>query len=444
MRYEFPTGITIDEVRQAVANANARFAKNVPLDGFPADPDPEFTPEEIAQGYRVSSPKFFIEADRGDHSIFNYIVAFEHSFPPPTTGDAALDREYAILRECRGLTFGADGRIIARKYAKFFNLNEKPETQANVIDWSQDHDILEKLDGSMITPFYAGDLEDITPEQIRWATKMGLTDVAKPVDEWVAANPHYAAWAAHTMYADYTPIFEWCSRKQRIVVDYPEDRLVLTAIRNNRTGEYLPREAMLAAERSGIEIVRALPGSVENLETFMQEAHDLEGAEGYVIRFADGHMLKVKGAWYCQIHKTKELLTFEKDVLSLILEDRLDDAKAFMDDTDRGRVEAFNEAFVKAIVATAERLRSIAEEGARITGGDKKKFATEFVPSLTLAEHESTIIFRINSGKDAVEQIRQTLSKNVGTQPRVNGVRHLFGGLRWDDFMDPNAVSGED
>jgi T4 RnlA family RNA ligase len=438
MRYEFPADITLDEVRRAVANANARFAKNVPLDGYPTDPDPEFTPEEIEQGYRISTPNFFIEAERGDHTIFNYIVAFEGSFPSPTTGETALDREYAILRECRGLTFcSTTGRIIARKYAKFFNLNEKPETQANIIDWTQPHDILEKLDGSMITPFYVGDMEEITPEKIRWATKMGLTDVAKPVDEWVEQHPHYAAWAAHTMYADFTPIFEWCSRQQRIVIDYPEDRLVLTAIRNNKTGEYLSREAMLAAERSGIEIVRALPGSVENIETFMQEAYDLEGAEGYVVRFTDGHMLKVKGAWYCQIHKTKELLTFEKDVLSLILEDRLDDAKAFMDDQDRARVEAFNEAFTAALIETGERLRAIAAEGARVTGGDKKKFATEFMPSLALADHEATIVFRINSGKDPVEQIRMTLMKNVGTQPRVNGIRHLLGGLRWDAYRDP-------
>ncbi len=416
MRYAFPHDITLDEVRGVIARHNER-----------------------------TDSRAFIEADRGDHAIFNYLVAFEHSFPSPTTGDVALDREYAILRECRGLTFEtATGRIIARKFNKFFNLNEKPETQAAVIDWSMPHEVLEKLDGSMITPFYVGDLEHIDPDNVRWATKMGLTDVAKPVDEWVSRNPHYARWAALSMYSGFTPIFEWCSRKQRIVVDYPEDRLVLTAIRNNKTGEYLPRNAMIAAERSGIEIVRALPGTIENLETFMAEARDLEGAEGYVIRFADGHMLKVKGAWYVQIHRTKELLTLEKDVLQLIFEDRLDDAKAFMDDADRSRVEAYNEAINRAIGATAGRLQTIAEAGRLSTGGDKKLFATEFMKSLTLADQESTILFQLFDGKDADETVRRLLAKHVSSGPRVDSVRHFLGGLRWDEFKDPNAVSGED
>jgi hypothetical protein len=38
---------------------------------------------------------------------------------------------------------------------------------------------------------------------------------------------------------DMTPIFEWCSRNQRIVVDYPEDMLVLTAVRDNIEGVYI-------------------------------------------------------------------------------------------------------------------------------------------------------------------------------------------------------------
>lgn len=415
MRYEFPKDITLDEVRAVVARHNER-----------------------------TDSRAFIEADRGDHVIFNYVVAFEHSFPPPYTDDEALNREYAILRELRGLTFTKEGRIVARKFNKFFNLNEKPETQAALIDWSMPHDILEKLDGSMITPFYVGDMEAIGPEHIRWATKMGLTDVAKPVEEWVSRNENYARWAAQTMYSGYTPIFEWCSRKQRIVVDYPEDRLVLLAIRNNATGEYLSRAQMLAAEPHGIEIVRALPGTIENLETFMEEARDLEGAEGYVIRFSTGHMLKVKGAWYVQIHRTKELLAFEKDVLSLITEDRLDDAKAFMSDEDRSRVEAYNEALSAAVAATAARLKAITEEGRRVTGGVKKLFATDYMRSLTLAEHESGILFTIFDGKDADDVVRNVLAKNVGTGPRVDTIRHLIGGLRWDEFKDPNAVSGED
>ena len=52
---------------------------------------------------------------------------------------------------------------------KFFNVNEREETLIQHIDFSQPHLILEKLDGSMITPFEVD-------SRIRWGTKMGLTD----------------------------------------------------------------------------------------------------------------------------------------------------------------------------------------------------------------------------------------------------------------------------
>lgn len=404
MRYEFPADMTLDEVRGVIARHNER-----------------------------TGSKAFIEADRGDHFIFNYVVSFDGAFPAPTTG-MAIDRDYAILRECRGLTFHADGRILARKFAKFFNVNEKPETQAGVIDWSQPHRILEKLDGSMITPLWLGDISDIDAEELRWCTKMGMTDVAKPVEEFVRLNPHYARWVVGLMSSGFTPLFEWCSRQQKIVIDYPEDQLVLLAIRNNRTGEYLPYEEMLKAKASGIDVVRALDGSVENIEQFMTEARDLEGAEGYIIRFDDGHMVKVKGAWYVQIHKTKEVLQYEKDVLQLIFEDRLDDAKAFMDDADRARVERYNTDVLTNIEAKAAYLVALAET---IMADDptKKEFVDR-VRSMTLEGHEQGILFRIYDGGSASDTIRSLIAKHVSSGPRVESVRHLMLGINWMDYRD--------
>jgi RNA ligase len=406
--YEFPHDLTIDEVREVIARHNER-----------------------------TGTRAFIEADRGDYSIFNYLVAFADSFPTPNTGDAALDREYAILRECRGLTMcRKTGRVLNRKYAKFFNVNEKPETQVGLIDFSLPHVLIEKLDGSMITPLYTGEPDDITPESLIWCTKMGATDVAIPVIEFVAQHPHYANWAAMTLAAGYTPIFEWCSRQQKIVVDYPEDRLVLTAIRHNRTGEILPYKALEAAARSGIDIARVLPGSAENIEKFMAEVQDMEGEEGYIIRFDTGHMLKVKGAWYCQLHRSKEMLQFEKDVLALILEDRLDDAKAFMDDADRDRVDRYDTALAVEITKTAQRLADIVSGAREALGGDKKAFAVDFLRSRDWAPHETPLLFTLWDGHDAEQAVRTLLAKNVSTQPKVETVRHLIGGLNWKDYRD--------
>jgi hypothetical protein len=71
-------------------------------------------------------------------------------------------------------------------------------------------------------------------------SKMGITDVALQAEEFVGANPKYLDFASWCISNQLTPLFEWCSRKQKIVIDYPEDKLVLLAVRNNITGEYLP------------------------------------------------------------------------------------------------------------------------------------------------------------------------------------------------------------
>jgi RNA ligase len=400
MFYDFPSELSLEEVKSVVEQHNARTGTTA-----------------------------FIEADRGDHVVFNYVVAFEGSFPQPDTGDQALDRQFAILRECRGLIMCKNsGRVLARRYHKFFNVNEKPFTQAHLVDWNQPHLVLEKLDGSMITPF-------LSDSRLRWGTKMGLTDVALPVEVFIAENPKYVDYAISELTNGRTPLFEWCSRKQKIVIDYPEDMLILTAVRDNAKGSYASHDELCRlGKHFDIPVVRALPGSIESIETFMAEARDLEGAEGYVIRFNNGHMLKVKGAWYCQIHSTKDLLQHEKDVWALILEERMDDAMAFMDDADRDRVTRYVNDLEAEIALTAERLRSYVEMKRIDLDGDKKRFAIEAIPTQP-SEHRA-LLFAMWDRVGPVEVVRKFLSKNMSTRTKVEAARWAVNGLSWDNYRD--------
>jgi RNA ligase len=53
-----------------------------------------------------------------------------------------------MVRECRGLIFNAEtGEVISRRLHKFFNIGELPETQAEKVDITRPHIILEKMDG---------------------------------------------------------------------------------------------------------------------------------------------------------------------------------------------------------------------------------------------------------------------------------------------------------
>ena len=375
----------------------------------------------------------FIIAEREWGYVVNYMVSMPDTFPEvKTSGGSAAMREEATLhkairRECRGLLFYPDGKIMSRRLHKFFNVNERDETQFNRIDFTQPHVILEKLDGSMITPV-------VTSSGLRWGTKMGVTEVGMGAEEFVARNPKYMLFAEYVMSLGFTPIFEWCSRKQRIVIDYPEDRLVLLALRNTVTGEYKPYDFMsLLADQFDIDAVKTYVGTADNMAHLMDETKVAEGVEGYIIRFNDGHMLKIKGEWYLRIHKTKDNLTHEKNVVELLISEKMDDAKAFMMDEDRQRVEAFESEFwdgVATVVANYDRYFALV----MASGLDRKRFALEWMPTISPQDpYASTIVFGLFNGKDTRQLVLDIIAKNCNTQTKVDSVRSLWGGhARWN------------
>jgi len=374
--------------------------------------------------------EFFV-GEREWGKVINYAVNLIDSFPPvATTGGSAKMREEqsrlkALRRECRGLLFYPDGRIMMRRLHKFFNLFERDETQLHNVDFNQGHVILEKLDGSMITPLIVGD-------RMRWATKMGITDVALPVEEFVASNMHIEKFAWCMVKNGYTPIFEWVSRKQKIVIDYPVDRLVLIAVRNTITGEYTLYDDMLEMGKVwGIDVVKAYEGTADNMEMLIAETRDLKGAEGYVIRFDDGMMLKLKAEEYVRFHKTKDSLTLEKNVVELLINDKLDDAKGFMQDEDRKRVEAFENRFWLGIMETVDRYNALWREICAHKL-DRKRFALERMPALKNKDpHAAGIVFGLFDGKITRDLVVDIIKKNCNTSTKVDSVRSLWGGYTW-------------
>lgn len=375
----------------------------------------------------------FIIAERDWGFVVNYLVVMEDTFPEvKTAGGSAKMREEATLhkairRECRGLLFYKDGTIMARRLHKFFNINERAETQFDVLDFDQPHVILEKLDGSMITPV-------VTDTGLRWGTKMGITEVSMQAEEYIARNVQYdtfARWCINEV--GVTPIFEWCSRKQRIVVDYPTDRLVLIAARDLRKGTYVNHDWLQAyGKEHSIEVVKAYEGTASNMQHLMAETRNAEGIEGWIIRFDDGHMLKVKGEWYLRIHKTKDNLTFEKNVVDLLVNEKMDDAKPFMMQEDRERVEQFETEFWEG-VANAVKKYETYFQFVLASGLDRKRYALEWMPTVKANDpFAPSYVFARFNDKNPRELIVDEIKKNTGTQTKIDSVRELFGNASWN------------
>ena len=387
--------------------------------------------------YVEGVPGFIVKRDEeNDLLIINYMLNTPDTFPA-FTGDPAEDWASKIRRECRGITFRlSTGELLSRKYHKFFNLGERIETMLDCIDWTQPHRILEKLDGSMITPVIAGG-------RVRFCTKMGLTGVALPAEEFAYTNAiNYVGFCEQMMAFGLTPVFEWCSRKQRIVLDYPKDALILTAIRVNVTGGYLTYADMLdKAAEWDIPVVKAVAGGTEDISEFLREMDGLEDAEGFVIRFDDGHMVKVKGAWYLQLHKMLDLLKNEKELIRLILEEKLDDVLSMVKDEDRALIERFEGQLMLHLSKMAEGLLETVREAADSIGKEETAQARKKAFALGWAvkdKSRSAMLFKLWDSADwtmesAWDIVKSTALSVLITNTKLEENRHIVG-VNWLDL----------
>lgn len=387
----------------------------------------------------------FIVGERDGFDFLDYVVALPNTFLDPMDPDITMAEHVArcMRRECRGIKFHKDGRIAARPYHKFFNIGEKDETQPNVIPWSDSFQILDKLDGSMVHPLWIDG-------ELYFCTRMGITDVAIPAlifakvsdSEW---GTEYVQMCADAESRGYTPIFEWCTRKQRIVIDHPEDRLVVTAFRHKVSGYYLETFDAVALAYN-VPSVGTWEGSWEGFDSFRDHVKGLVGAEGYVLRWRNGHMGKTKGDWYCAIHRAMDAVHWEKDVVTLILEDGLDDVLPNLLEADRDRLERFQEAFWNGVLQTIAEVgdevnellddwENHSDEPHNIRARDQW-FAGQAKKVWSGPERGAlrSLAFKIYHGLPAVDHVKHTLSLHVGSGPRLAKQRALFGGICWEDY----------
>jgi RNA ligase len=347
----------------------------------------------------------FVVAERDSYTVINYVVSmsdtFEMTGPDDLTG--------AMRRECRGLIFDKAGMLISRPFHKFFNVNEREETQMNVIDLSQPHVIMEKMDGSMIRPL-------IVDGYLRLGTKMGVTEVAMQAEIWLAAqDPEKMDWLRTMVESGSTPLFEWISRKNQIVIDYANEDLVYLGSRRNITGEYYFNESAPFTH-----VPRY--GNVEgNLTDYVARQRSAEGREGDIIRFADGHMLKIKNDWYVRIHKTIDKIRFDRHIVELILHEEIDDAIPMLPPHEADRVRKFELRF-------ADRLHTLIAGYDRYyhtvlaSGLDRKRYAQEWMPSIQQSDSFApNYVFGRFGNRDGRKMIIDHIEK------------HLTTNVRWDE-----------
>lgn len=365
----------------------------------------------------------FIVVDKGDYKVINYVVMNNDTFPEihgmHTLAGPVDPIMNAIRRECRGLIFDKNGVLINRRFHKFFNVNERPETALEKIDWSKPHYILEKLDGSMVSPCKING-------HIRWMTKMGITDTSMEAEYFVATHPNYTKFVEKYLSKNCTPIFEWCSRKNRIVLDYDEDQLVLLAIRDNFTGKYHNiGHYDYEAHNHDIPIVKSFGFGDKNIVDIVRQQEDTEGV---VVRFVDGHMVKIKSDWYVRIHKVKSALENEREIVAMALNNELDDIIPVLPMEDVEKINLFTG---RVILKIEEIASNLYEDITRYQyrGISRKDFA------LNMADQYDPLyrgmIFRYWDEKNIdrpllLKAVCDTILKNCGSNQAFRKIKEEF------------------
>jgi T4 RnlA family RNA ligase len=239
------------------------------------------------------------------------IISFTYRLP--SYSDFLLDGAL----ECRGTTFveerGGKISLIGRPFAKFFNYKENPFTEESVIDKLIPIHVMDKADGSLIIvcrlpngELIAKTKSTILSEQAQRATEIVNSDKFK-------------SFCGYWIDRGHTPIFEYVSPENRIVLFYPEEKLILLALRNMETGEYHDI-SNLACDFDVIEHYDIK--DVKQIERLQESSTD---NEGWVVIFNNGLRAKFKTFDYLRKHRVKDSITNPKHLADLILHDGLDD-----------------------------------------------------------------------------------------------------------------------
>lgn len=348
----------------------------------------------------VEGRKDFIIRHNDGYSVIDYTYAEKDSFDDP----ARL--------ECRGIKFAPDGSILARPFHKFFNIGEREDTLPHAIDFSLPHLIMHKLDGSMIHPA-------IIDDAVVFMTRMGRTD--KAIEAESLMTPEIEAWCRRMFGGGMTPIFEYTSPKNRIVIRYAEPMLTLLAVRETISGDYLSGDD---ARSLGCPapIVESIQSEWSDCRAFVEHSRAIKGLEGFVVRFGHGLWVKAKGEDYALKHKSKSEIYLEKNALALVLTDALDDVIPLLAGDDLEAIKDYRHDVLDGVEVTAAKLTSLVKAGASL---DQKTFAVEHLK--TVDAGLKPLAFQIRAGADPLDAVKAMILKRATSFDGVDKVRHLFG-----------------
>ena len=185
--------------------------------------------------------------------------------------------------------------VIATPFPKFFNYGEAKIWSADEV--SGQIVVARKYDGSLGIVFFDGN---------RWrvATRGAFnSEAATWAQKWLDKNIDIRLLEIGNTY-----LFEIIYLGNRIVVPYYFQGMVLLSVYDVTGWEYTRSQIEILGDKLRIRVAEV--EVFESVTKLVKAAETLDRySEGWVIRFANGHRLKVKGAQYCRLHRLASKVT---------------------------------------------------------------------------------------------------------------------------------------
>lgn len=243
------------------------------------------------------------------------LIVVRYTSSLPETFQTAHDLECRCMIFCRHT-----GEILSRTFHKFFNLGERQGLAD--LDFSGPAHLSLKLDGSMMGAF-------VRRNEVLFHTRGGLSPHSLAARN--AAHDGHMALVREAFDSGLTPIFEFTSPANRIIIPYARESLTLLALRGRQSGTYDRAEAARMARKHGVAFAEVLEEGLSGLgevTSALAEIGQRTDIEGVILGFDDGHRLKSKTADYLRRHKVLANIHQEKYVYLCYLGNVLDDTAA--------------------------------------------------------------------------------------------------------------------
>lgn len=326
-----------------------------------------------------------IVMEKDGYTVIDYVVDDTVSFKK----DDGVG--YQFRRECRGIIFNtATGKIIRRPFQKFYNINQIEETlEVNLISLMNDiQAIMFKEDGSMMAPFMLND-------KVCWGTRKGITDHVSLLESDIHLRMYEDDIRAILNFG-ITPMFEYVSPNNKIVLKYKTANLILIGARDMVTGKYVSIYDPMFANFEKVLNYK----NTQSLSELIESIKNATGIEGVVVAFNNGHRVKCKGDEYCFLHRSNDDVADEKGIWMRILDGTIDDFIPKLDADNQLKVAIIDAELWPLINAYKDHMNGLFDIAMENYGGDKKRVALEWKD---IHPTDKSMLFAMMSGKEVTE-----------------------------------------